>query len=47
MRQWSREHFTFSGYTYHFDPSAFRDRADLRRRLGFGEGEIVLDAPAG
>ncbi|MGH7302392.1 MAG: alpha/beta fold hydrolase [Candidatus Rokuibacteriota bacterium] len=47
MRQWSREHFKFSGYTYHFDPAAFRDRADLRRRLGFGEGERVVLASAG
>ena len=22
MRQWAREHFRFSGYTYHFDPAA-------------------------
>ena len=21
MRQWAREHFRFSGYTYHFDPA--------------------------
>ena len=25
MRQWAREHFQFSGYTYHFDPAAYRD----------------------
>ena len=24
MRQWAREHFQFSGYTYHFDPAAYR-----------------------
>ena len=47
MRQWSREHFAFSGYTYHFDPAALHDRAELRRRLGIGEGERVVLASAG
>jgi pimeloyl-ACP methyl ester carboxylesterase/predicted glycosyltransferase len=42
MRQWAREHFTFSGYTYHFDPAAHRDRAALRRRLGYREDERVI-----
>jgi pimeloyl-ACP methyl ester carboxylesterase len=47
MRQWSREHFAFSGYTYHFEPAAFRDRADLRRQLGLRDGERVVLASAG
>jgi pimeloyl-ACP methyl ester carboxylesterase/UDP:flavonoid glycosyltransferase YjiC (YdhE family) len=47
MRQWSREHFAFSGYTYHFDPAAFRDRDALRQQLGFREGERVVLASAG
>jgi pimeloyl-ACP methyl ester carboxylesterase len=47
MRQWSREHFAFSGYTYHFEPAAFRDRAALRRQLGFREGERVVLASVG
>jgi pimeloyl-ACP methyl ester carboxylesterase len=47
MRQWSHEHFAFSGYTYHFDPAAFRDRADLRRQLGIRDGERVVLASAG
>ena len=42
MRQWAREHFQFSGYTYHFDPAAYRDRAALRRRLGYRDGERVI-----
>ncbi len=42
MRQWAREHFRFSGYTYHFDPSTVRDRAALRRRLGYREDERVI-----
>jgi pimeloyl-ACP methyl ester carboxylesterase/UDP:flavonoid glycosyltransferase YjiC (YdhE family) len=42
MRQWAREHFQFSSYTYHFDPAAYRDRAALRRRLGYREDERVI-----
>ncbi len=42
MRQWAREHFQFSGYTYHFDPAAFRDKAGLRRALGYPDGERVI-----
>ena len=47
MRQWAREHFRFSGYTYHFDPAAFRDRAALRHRLGYREDERVILASVG
>src|SRR5439155_21982963 len=42
MRQWAREHFRFSGYTYHFDPRAFADRSALRRELGYRDGERVI-----
>lgn len=42
MRQWAREHFRFSGYTYHFDPETLRDRAALRQRLGYREDERVI-----
>jgi pimeloyl-ACP methyl ester carboxylesterase/UDP:flavonoid glycosyltransferase YjiC (YdhE family) len=42
MRQWARAHFRFSGYTYHFDPAAYRDKAALRRELGYWEGERVI-----
>jgi pimeloyl-ACP methyl ester carboxylesterase/predicted glycosyltransferase len=42
MRAWAREHFRFSGYTFHFDPSAFRDRQALRRELGYREDERVI-----
>jgi pimeloyl-ACP methyl ester carboxylesterase/predicted glycosyltransferase len=47
MRQWSREHFQFSGYTYHFDPAGYRDKAGLRRELGFREDERVILVSAG
>jgi pimeloyl-ACP methyl ester carboxylesterase/predicted glycosyltransferase len=42
MRQWAREHFRFSGYTHHFDPRHYADRAALRRALGYREGERVI-----
>jgi pimeloyl-ACP methyl ester carboxylesterase len=42
MRQWAREHFQFSGYTYHFDRAAYRDRAALRRRLDYRADERVI-----
>jgi pimeloyl-ACP methyl ester carboxylesterase/predicted glycosyltransferase len=42
MRQWAREHFAFSGYTYHFDPADYRDKPGLRRELGFRDDERVI-----
>jgi pimeloyl-ACP methyl ester carboxylesterase/UDP:flavonoid glycosyltransferase YjiC (YdhE family) len=47
MRQWAREHFRFSGYTYHFDPAHYADRAALRRELGHRDGERVILVSAG
>jgi pimeloyl-ACP methyl ester carboxylesterase/UDP:flavonoid glycosyltransferase YjiC (YdhE family) len=42
MRDWARQHFGFSGYTYHFDPAEYRDKAALRHELGFREDERVV-----
>jgi pimeloyl-ACP methyl ester carboxylesterase/predicted glycosyltransferase len=42
MRQWARQHFAFPGYTYHFDPAKYRDKAALRRELGFRDDERVI-----
>jgi pimeloyl-ACP methyl ester carboxylesterase len=47
MRQWAREHFRFSGYTFHFDPRALRDRAALRAKLGYRADERVILASVG
>jgi UDP:flavonoid glycosyltransferase YjiC (YdhE family) len=47
MRQWAREHFRFSGYTYHFDPAEYRDRDRLRRELGYPDGQRVIIVSAG
>jgi pimeloyl-ACP methyl ester carboxylesterase/predicted glycosyltransferase len=42
MRAWAREHFRFPGYTHHFDPAAWRDRARLRAEAGFRDDERVI-----
>ena len=42
MRAWAREHFGFSGYTYHFDPADYRDRSALRGELGYRDDERVV-----
>jgi pimeloyl-ACP methyl ester carboxylesterase/predicted glycosyltransferase len=47
MRQWAREHFAFPGYTYHFDPAEYRDKAAIRRELGFRDDERVVLVSAG
>jgi UDP:flavonoid glycosyltransferase YjiC (YdhE family) len=47
MRQWAREHFRFSGYTFHFDPRALRDRTALRAKLGYRTDERVILASVG
>ena len=41
MRQWARERYRFSGYTFHFDPAEY-DRGELRRELGYADGERVI-----
>ena len=42
MREWAREHYGFSGYTYHFDPAEYRDKEGLRRELGYRDGERIV-----
>ena len=42
MRHWAREHFRFSGYTYHFDPAALADKTALRHGLGYRDDERVI-----
>jgi pimeloyl-ACP methyl ester carboxylesterase/predicted glycosyltransferase len=41
IRDWTREHFSFSGYVTGFDPSDFADRAALRQELGYRADEQV------
>jgi pimeloyl-ACP methyl ester carboxylesterase/predicted glycosyltransferase len=46
IRDWTQEHFEFTGYVMPFEPS-FADRAALRAELGWGEGERVCVVAAG
>jgi predicted glycosyltransferase len=40
MRDWVPKHFAFCGYVLGEHPSAFGSREALRRRLGYGDGEV-------
>jgi pimeloyl-ACP methyl ester carboxylesterase/predicted glycosyltransferase len=41
IRDWTEEHFDFSGYVSGFDPRQFADRTRLRAELGYGDDERV------
>jgi pimeloyl-ACP methyl ester carboxylesterase/predicted glycosyltransferase len=41
IREWTSEHYEFSGYVTGFDPAALGDRGELRARLGYGPDERV------
>jgi hypothetical protein len=48
IRQWTQEHFKFSGYILPFDPVGYSDRQALRAQLGFSpEDKILLVAVGG
>ena len=47
IRDWTREHFDFSGYVTGFDPAAFADRAALRAELGYAADEQVCIVTVG
>jgi pimeloyl-ACP methyl ester carboxylesterase len=48
MRPWTERHYRFTGgYIMGPDQPAAGDRAELRRRFGFGDGEIVCLASVG
>jgi len=46
IRDWTLDHFAFSGYVMGDRPDP-ADRARLRRRLGYGEDEVVCIASVG
>jgi hypothetical protein len=46
IRDWTEEHFTFSGYITGFDPRSL-DRDALRDELGFGDDETVCVVTVG
>jgi pimeloyl-ACP methyl ester carboxylesterase/predicted glycosyltransferase len=41
IRDWTDEHFDFTGYISGFDPSQFADRSRLRAELGYSDDERV------
>jgi pimeloyl-ACP methyl ester carboxylesterase/predicted glycosyltransferase len=47
IRDWTAEHYAFSGYVPGFDPAGFGDRAELRRRLGYPADEPVVVVTVG
>jgi UDP:flavonoid glycosyltransferase YjiC (YdhE family) len=47
IREWTSEHFEFSGYITGFDPAAFGAREELRARLGYAPDERVCVVTVG
>ena len=47
MRDWIPKHFDFSGYIIGEHPSTFGPRAELRRQLGYSDGERVAIVTVG
>ncbi|HEU5279901.1 MAG TPA: alpha/beta fold hydrolase [Gaiellaceae bacterium] len=47
IREWTEEHFSFSGYITGFDPVEFADRAGLRAELGYRDDEQVCIVTVG
>ncbi|GAA1054969.1 hypothetical protein GCM10017608_18210 [Agromyces luteolus] len=47
IRDWTEEHFDFSGYITGFDPAALGEKAELRERLGYRPDERVVIAAVG
>src|SRR5579864_3684604 len=47
IRDWTEQHFDFSGYITGFDPSAFADCDALRAELGYKPDEVVCIVTVG
>jgi pimeloyl-ACP methyl ester carboxylesterase/predicted glycosyltransferase len=47
IREWTEDHYAFSGYVTGFDPGAFADRQSLRAELGYGPDERVCIVTVG
>jgi len=47
IRDWTLEHYAFSGYVTGFDPDEFADRQALRARLGYAPQEKVCIVSVG
>jgi pimeloyl-ACP methyl ester carboxylesterase len=40
--EWTRDHYSFSGYVTGFDPADFADREALRAELGYGDEPVCM-----
>jgi pimeloyl-ACP methyl ester carboxylesterase/predicted glycosyltransferase len=47
IREWTEQHFSFSGYVTGFDPAEFSDRVALRADLGYRSDERVCIVTVG
>ncbi len=47
IRQWTEQHFDFSGYVTGFDPNTLADRDALRADLGYGDDERICIVTVG
>jgi pimeloyl-ACP methyl ester carboxylesterase len=47
IREWTEQHFSFTGYITGFDPSTVADREALRAALGYGAAEPVCVVTVG
>jgi len=47
IREWTEQHFRFTGYITGFDPATVADRESLRDALGYGADERVCIATVG
>jgi predicted glycosyltransferase len=47
IREWTEQHYDFSGYITGFDPAEFADREALRAELGYAEDEQVCIVTVG
>jgi pimeloyl-ACP methyl ester carboxylesterase/predicted glycosyltransferase len=47
IRDWTCDHYSFSGYVTGFDPGELADRAALRHELGYGDDEQVCIVTVG
>jgi pimeloyl-ACP methyl ester carboxylesterase/predicted glycosyltransferase len=47
IRDWTRDHYAFSGYVTGFDPADFADRARLRQELGYRDDERICVVTVG
>lgn len=47
IRDWTSEHYAFSGYVTGFDPGDIADREALRARFGYGDEPVCIVAVGG